>query len=574
MRIITVILILSVLSVSINDVLAQDRLKKMPGYDQYQKVAPQIRRSIKMGALYVTWKDNGSAFEYVKDKKLYRYNISTNETIDLGDPPKRKRRRYSGPARGRQYAAAVSPDSTFNAYTKDRNMWISKLDGSDAMMITQDGNADTQLKYGIATWVYGEELGQSTAMWWSPDSKKIAFYRFKEKEAKKYYVLYNQTQIQDSVEIEAYPKVGAANLPVDLLVYDLETRKTVTLDVRNGAPFSDDKVGTYLYGIEWSPDGTELLFHRTNRKQDIMEYAAGDPITGKTRTIVHEEWLESYTRNTPAMRFLEDGKRFIWASERSGFNNYYLYDISGKLLNKLSDHPFEVSRIMKVDEKEGHFYYMARSGDNHMKMQLHRVNLDGTKNVRLTDPAYHHTVRIAPDGKHIVDIAQTHDIPPFTNLLDHDGKVIVELAKSDMSEFEALGLKKVEVFTFIAADGVTELHGMLHFPSDFDPGKKYPLLLSNYGGPGTNAFRESFTFPNALTEYGFLVANIDGRNAGGRGKRFHDKRSCDDTINTWWLLSYWYHCFSSNFSLIINGFLSDSENKGDHDTCAVVPILV
>jgi dipeptidyl-peptidase 4 len=158
-----------------------------------------------------------------------------------------------------------------------------------------------------------------------------------------------------------------------------------------------------------------------------------------------------------------------------------------------------------------------------MKMQLHRVNFDGTKDVRLTDPAYNHSVTISPNGKYFVDESQTHNIAPFANLVDAKGKIKAEIAKSDMSEFNSLGLKKVEVFTFISADGVTELHGMLHFPSNFDPNKKYPLLLANYGGPATNAFRENFTLPSTLTEYGFLVANIDGRNVRGRGKELLDQ---------------------------------------------------
>ena len=172
-------------------------------------------------------------------------------------------------------------------------------------------------------------------------SKKVAFYRFEEKNAKKYYVLYNQTKLQDSLEIEAYPKVGAKNLPVDLLVYDLETKKTVTLDVRKGKSYNDGDLGTYLYGIKWSPDGKELLFHSTNRKQDIMEYSAGNPITGKTRTIVREEWLPSFTKNTPEVYELADGKHFIWASERNGFNNYYVYNFDGTLVNTLTNHSFK-----------------------------------------------------------------------------------------------------------------------------------------------------------------------------------------------------------------------------------------
>ena len=511
------------ISCATNFAFAQDKLKSMPGYEQYSKMAPKMRGAVKSGQLSVTWKDDGKSFEYVRDGKLYSHDVKKKKTTEIGDAPTRQRRsRGNRLQRGRQYASTDAPNKALKAYTKKRNMYVSNADGSNEVSITTDGNEDNQIKYGIATWVYGEELRQTTAMWWSPDSKKVAFYRFDEKTAKKYYVLYNQTHIQDSLEIEAYPKVGAKNLPVDLLVYDLETKKTVVLDTRDGKAYNDGDIGTYLYGVNWTADGKELLFHSTNRKQDIMEYKAADPNTGETRVVVREEWLPSFTKNSPEIHVLNDGKRFIWASERSGFNNYYLYNFSGKLINTITSHDFEVSRILKVDEAKGYLYYEARSGDNHMKMQFHRVKLDGSKNIRLTDPAFNHSVSISPTGKHFVDVAQTHDIPPFTNLLSAKGKVIRELAKSDLTEFNKLGLKKVEVFTFTSADGVTELHGMLHFPSNFNPNKKYPLILSIYGGPSTNAFRESFTTPSSLTEYGFLVVNLDGRNVRGRGKKLLD----------------------------------------------------
>ncbi|PTM11109.1 MAG: peptidase [Bacteroidetes bacterium] len=518
-------LLVVTLIVSFNFTFAQDKLKKMPGYERYTEIAPKIRGSVNMVPRSYTWNDDSSSFEYNHDSKRLNYNVKSGKITEVEDVVQSNGGRRFGnrPQRGRQYASADSPDGKLKAYTKDRNMYISNPDGSGEIAITTDGNEETQKKYGIATWVYGEELGQITAMWWSPDSKKVAFYRFEEKDAEMYYVLYDQVKIQDSVEIEAYPKVGADNLPVDVMVYDLETKKTTLLDTRNGKSFNDGTLGTYLYGMDWTPDGKEFLFHTTNRKQDIMEYKAADPNTGKTRTVVREEWLPSFTVNTPEIHVLEDGKHFIWASERSGFNNYYLYNFDGTLVNAITNHKFEVSRILKVDEKKKQLYYEARSGENHMKMQLHRVNFDGKKDVRLTDPAYNHSVTISPDGKYFVDMAQTHDIAPFTNLVDAKGKIIAEITKSDISEFNALGLKKVEVFTFTSADGVTQLHGMLHFPSNFDPNKKYPLLLANYGGPATNAFRETFTLPSSLTEYGFLVANIDGRNVRGRGKELLDQ---------------------------------------------------
>ena len=507
-----------------NELLAQDKLKAMPGYERYSEIAPQIRNSVKQGGLSVTWSADGNSFEYQEDGKLKKYTIKNQEITEIGTATQQPRRsRGNRPARGRQYASADAPNNTLKAFTKDRNMYLSNLDGSNVTAITTDGNEKNQVKYGIATWVYGEELGQNTAMWWSPDSKKIAFYRFDEKDAKKYYVIYNQTKIQDSLEIEAYPKVGAKNLPVDLLVYDLESKKITELDLRDGQSYNDGALGTYIYGIDWSPDGKELLFHSTNRKQDIMEYKAADPITGKTRVIVREEWTASFTENSPEIHFLKDGKRFIWASERNGFNNYYLYHIDGTLLNAITSDNFEASRIIDVNEAKGYLYYYARSGDNHMKMQLHRVKLNGSKNTRLTDPAFNHSVAITPTGKYFVDISQTHDIAPFTNLVNAKGKIVAKLKQSDMSGFNELGLKKVEVFTFTSADGETQLHGMLHFPSNFDPSKKYPSILSIYGGPSTNGFRENFTYPDALTEYGFLVINLDGRNVGGRGKKLLDK---------------------------------------------------
>ncbi|WP_299389916.1 DPP IV N-terminal domain-containing protein [uncultured Gelidibacter sp.] len=512
--------------VSVNTGYAQGKIKNMPGYDQYQKMAPQLYSSVPRISSNVVWSDDGKRFTYQEGDIVHTFDVKKNKVIKseaYKTSPRTSNRRQQRPDRGRQYASAISPDSTLKAFTKDRNMYLSNPDGSNVIAITEDGTTENLIKYGIATWVYGEELGQNTAMWWSPDSKKVAFYKFDEKDAQMYYVLYHQTKIQDSLEVEAYPKVGAKNLPVDLMVYDLETKKIITLDTRDGKPFNDGELGTYLYDIEWSPDGKELLFHSTNRKQDIMEFKAANPETGKTRVIVREEWLPSFTENSPEIYKLKDKEHFIWASERSGFKNYYLYNFNGTLVNQLTNHNFEVQRIVDVDEAKKQVYYMAASGENHMKSQLHRVNFDGTNDVRLTDPAYNHNVNLSPTGKHFIDIAQTHNIPPVMRLVDDKGTIKKELIKTDLTKFKELGFKTVEVFEFTSADGETQLHGMIHFPSNFDPSKKYPLILSNYGGPGVNAFRETFQFPNAITEFGFLVVNIDGRNVGGRGKKMLDK---------------------------------------------------
>jgi dipeptidyl-peptidase 4 len=175
-----------------------------------------------------------------------------------------------------------------------------------------------------------------------------------------------------------------------------------------------------------------------------------------------------------------------------------------------------------VDEERGWFYYTAHSGENPMKVQLHRVRFDGSGHERLTDPAFHHTISFSPNGRHFIDIAQTHDTPPVTRLRDANGAFVAEVARSDTKKFQDLGLRPVELLTFKAADGVTDLYGLLHKPSNFKPWKRYPLLVSVYAGPHTTGARETFVMPSALTELGFLVASFDSRSASGRGKRFLD----------------------------------------------------
>ncbi len=528
-RLITGYLFVTVLMFFAFGAQSQQWIKNMPGYEQYVKTAPQIRSSVKSGQVSVKWAEDGKSFEYSHGGSKYIFDLKKKKAERVGEaaaeepPMARYRRMYAGrPERGRQYTFANSPDGNKKAVYRDGNVYITTANGENEIAVTTEGSESKRIKFGSATWVYGEELGQTTAMWWSPDNKKLAFYSFDITQVRDYYLQYKQTEIYDSLEVEPYTKVGAINPVVGLMIYNPESKKTVTVDVRDGKPMNDEVLGHYIYNIQWSPDGTELLFHRTNRRQNIMEWAAANPETGKCRVVVREEWLPSYTANSPEFQFLSDNKRFIWSSESTGFKNYILYDLSGKQLSVLTNHPFEVAGIKKIDEKAGFLYYMARSGDNHMKLQLHRVKLDGTGDIRLTDPAYNHLVDISPDGKYFIDVAQTHDIPPFTQLLDAQGRQVSKLAESDMTKFNELGLKKVEAFTFTSVDGKTKLHGLLHFPSNFDPDKKYPLLVSNYGGPETNEFRETFVTPNSLTEFGFLVASIDGRNAAGKGKKIMD----------------------------------------------------
>ena len=535
------------------DTAAQDRLRSMAGYAQYQKISPQIAGAVKSGAVTPTWGADGKSFEYSFDGKRYRYDVAARQATPIGDAADAAGRGRGGrgpgaPERGRQYLSSDSPDGTLRAQynDKDRNLYLVDVATKAETPITTDGSADKRIKYGTASWVYGEELDQITAMWWSPDSRKLAFYRFDESAVPDYYLQLDQTKLQSSVDTEAYPKAGAPNPVVDLMIYDVASKKTTKVDVRDGKPFTNDVVGHYAYHVNWSPDGRELLFNRTNRKQNILEMVAAEPASGEVRVVIREEWPTGWIENSPTTVFLKDTRRFIWQSERNGWKNFYLYDLGGKLMTPLTTHTtFEAVALVKVDEAAGVMFYTARDGDNPLKLQLHRVGLDGRGDVRLTDPKFHHTVGscmagasggrgrggagscgIAGDNKHFVDVYQTHETPPATRVVDAvSGKAVAEVAASDLTKFEQLGLKKSELFTFKAADGQTTLHGLMQFPSTFDGSRKYPVLVQVYGGPASasNTARETFVTPSPLTEYGFLVVNVDSRAAPGRGKRLLDQ---------------------------------------------------
>src|SRR5438876_4380583 len=184
--------------------VAQDRLKSMPGYEQYQRMSREIPGSVKLGALSVTWKDGGQAFEYRHDGKVYRYDIAASKATVIGeakDAPEgrgffgrgrrgggegqekgegRGQQGRGGVPRGRQAISAKSPDGKLVAFYQDANLWLGDADGDIEIPLTTDGSQSKRIKYGTASWVYGEELFQRTAMWWSPDSKRIAYYRFDE----------------------------------------------------------------------------------------------------------------------------------------------------------------------------------------------------------------------------------------------------------------------------------------------------------------------------------------------------------------------------------------------------------
>jgi dipeptidyl-peptidase-4 len=343
------------------------------------------------------------------DGKRRRFDLTTRAVgIDAPAPTAGANggRRGGFPARGRQFTEAWTADSARRAVYKDRNLFIANRDGSNERQLTTDGSESGRIKYGTASWVYGEELGQTTAMWWSPDGSKLAFYRFDEKPVKDYWLQTDQTAVQGSGRGEAYPKAGTENPIVDLFVLRPRTGATAHRRARRQAAHRRRRRALRLRHL--LVEGRQRTAAAPHQPPAEHHGVRGLPPTtrrlprDRARGVAAE--LDRELADDP---WLADGKRFIWESERTGFSNYYLYDISGKLLATLTSSRGRGRGHRAVDEKAKQLWYYARTGDNFMKLQLHRVGLDGKGDKRLTDPALNHTVSVSPDGKYFVDVAQT-----------------------------------------------------------------------------------------------------------------------------------------------------------------------
>jgi len=523
----TLSVICTILTLSSNGQQPADKIDDMAKFDRYERLRRIISKSVDRNDFpKFKWSEGGNSFTYEIEKKRYSYDLEANASTKLEGKEEETKPFRRPPDRGRQFAVVYNSDKTLKAYTEDRNVYISKLNGTGLVPVTKDGNEKDRIKFGIASWVYGEELGVREAMWFSPDGKKLAFYGFNEKDVIDFYLTIDETKVQNKLDVEPYPKAGAPNPIVDLYIYDLESKQTTKVDAHWDTGVDPD-LGHYLYNVRWSPDGKELLFNRTNRRQCIMEFAAANPETGKCRVVIRESHTQSWTEPSPEMQWVEDEKgektKFLWLNYRNGYKNLSLVNFDGSGEKPITKHNFDVAGIARFNNKKKVIYYTARDGENPYRLQLHKVNLDGTAEKRLTNPKFSHSVQVNEDCSRIVDTYETVDIPPATDELDGDGKLVKNISKADASRFEKQGLKSVEMFSYTAADGKSTCYGYLMKPPSFDPKRKYPMIVTTYSGPESGTYSERFQVPNPACELGFLVASFDGRGTIARGQAFLDE---------------------------------------------------
>jgi dipeptidyl-peptidase-4 len=288
----------------------------MPGYSQFSRVSPVISQVFRqLGAAQVSgvsWLADGSGVDFtLGSTRNLRLNFSTGQMVDAPAQPAHAAASTAGGStadpcarsvdRGRQTTTAVSPDGNRLAVYRDRNLYLtipSDCGGTKGIALTTDGSEKTRIKYGTASWVYGEELEQTTAFWWSPDGKKLAYYRFDESRIPDYYLQIGQTGIYDSVDVEAYPKTGYPNPVVDLFVYDVATKKTTRIDVRDGKPFTNDVVGHYVYDVAWTPDSREITFNRRTAARTSLSWHSAIQTAGSVVRSCARSGLRDGSRTT------------------------------------------------------------------------------------------------------------------------------------------------------------------------------------------------------------------------------------------------------------------------------------
>lgn len=498
---------------------------ELPGMQRMQELSR--KRNELMGGGRVdkaAWSADGRSLSFGLDGQRWTLDLGTGKVQEATtEPPaadrpadrpaERSRRRGTPVARAQQRTVEPSPDGKWNAVYRDHNVWLESLtEKQEPVAVTTTGNERN--RFGTCCWVYGEELNQNDAMWWSPDSQKLAYYQVDEAGMKDYFLTLDNESLYTRLKTVRYPKAGEANPQVAIWVYDLASKQSRKIEIPGDST-------QYLFQIRFTPDGRELLINRTGRRQDVLDVLAADVEKLTVRTVVTDR-QPTWQTNSPGFQFLEDGQRFIWETEANGWKHFELRHLDGRRLNPLSEVAhYPCHRIESVDEHAGWVYYSAFSASNPYNAQWHRVRLDGSAHQCLTPVDLNHTsVEISPDHRYFLAVREQFDTPPSTVVYDAQGGAVAVLATATRSAAEAERLPPPELFSFTADDGQTTIYGTLNKPSGFDPNLRYPLLIDVYGGPESQGFNNRYTPVNPVCELGFVVAKIANRGTVGRGKAF------------------------------------------------------
>jgi len=443
--------------------------------------------------------------------------------------------------RGPASVSVLSPDGKLSAFIKDWNLWVKDVATKQEKQLTTDGIKN----FGYATDNAGWKTSDAAILVWSPDSKKIATFKQDQRNVSDMYLV--STNVGKPVlKAWKYPLPGDKDIAmIQRVVIDVENSKVTTLQVppdAHRATLSDDisSSGT-LDDIDWS-DGAQLAFVSTSRDHKNEKFRIADPETGSVREVFEETVATQFESGQGAInwRYLHKSNEIIWYSERDNWGHLYLYDATtGKVKNQITKGDWVVTRLLKVDEQKRVLYFIAdgAQAENPYFSQLYKVGFDGKGLTLLTPAAGNHSVTFSPTFNYFVDTYSKPDVPPVTELRSFDGKLVCAVDKADISRLVGTGWHAPTPFSVKAADGKTDIYGLLFTPTKVDAGKKYPVIDYIYPGPqggsvGSWSFASARGDNQALAELGFVVVVLEGTANPLRSKSFHDMSYGNMAVNT------------------------------------------
>lgn len=400
----------------------------------------------------------------------------------------------------------VSPDGKQRIILRGHDLYLAGTGGTDGDMVrvTSDGVKDLRF---------------SPDGCWSPDSRYLAFMREDWRKVKDLWLVNPLGDPRPTLETYKWPVPGEDVEQYSLWIFDCEKEKAVPVK-------ADLWVDQTLAQVMWSPDSRTVYFTRMSRDWKSLDLCAADPVTGECQAIVEERGHRQIITRPPCDIVQETGE-ILWWSMRAGWGHYYLYGGSGTLKARVTSGAFHSGKVVRIDEEGRVLYFLGNgreAGRNPYLHHLYRVNLDGTGLVLLTPEAAEHEVSFSPTGRYFLDCFSRSDLEPHAVVRDSGGKLVMELERADISALRSEGWKHPEIFTAKAADGKTDLWGVLFKPFDFDPRKKYPVIVYGYPGKEGEAIPWKFYYNSwvtltsvSLAQYGFVVAVYGNR--GGSPER-------------------------------------------------------
>ncbi|MCX6312366.1 MAG: S9 family peptidase [Bacteroidetes bacterium] len=503
-----------------------DSIKKEQALVEYEyKTGKQIAVFFKLNELiptgetkpvdfanYVLSSDESKVLIATEQEHIYRY--STKETNYVYDLKTKKMTPLS--TNGKQRLAAFSPDGKKVSFVRDNNIFIVDLETGKESQVTTDGEWNKIINGGT-DWVYEEEFALPNGLYWSPDSKKVAYYRFDESRVKEFQMTMYNTGLYPEPYSYKYPKAGEENSSVTLHVYDLATKQSIPVNV--GA-----KTDQYIPRVMWTKDANTLAFLRLNRLQNNMELLFANATDGTAR-VIYTEKSDTYLEVYDPIVFLPDGKSFLWTSDMDGWVQEYQIGTDGKIMNQITKGEFDITDVYGYDEKTKTFYYQSDEG-NATQRDVYSIKLDGSSKKKLSTRVGTNTANFSEGMKYYLNVFSNANTPYFITVNSSNGKQIKVLKDNAKLAQKVLtyGFSPKEFFKVTDRDGVS-LNGWMIKPNKMEAGKKYPVLQVVYGGPGSNMVVDAWTgsglyWHEMLAQQGVIIVAVDNRGTEFRGKAF------------------------------------------------------